>query len=83
MVHKHHRLRSGSDSIIERIILTVAAYDNSPVDELPPLRNVIDPDAIESLFSNDPSNVEVMFEYNGFEVSVRASDPGLVEVLVR
>ncbi|WP_227380349.1 HalOD1 output domain-containing protein [Haladaptatus halobius] len=72
-----------SDSLTERIITTVAEIDGQSVDELEPLYNAINPEALESLFasradgSSRPDG-EVSFQYAGYWVTV--SSEGAVEI---
>ena len=59
------------DNIINEVIKTVAEVEDvDPLKLTPPLYEVIDPDALESLFANDRTHGKVIFSYNGCEVSV-------------
>ncbi len=72
-----------SDSLTERIITTVAEADEQSGDELKPLYNVINTEALESLFasradgSSRPDG-KISFQYVGYWVTV--SSDGTVEV---
>lgn len=63
---------AATDSVVDTIALSVAAIRGCDPTELPPLGSVVDADALESLFtsSNDGTDVNVGFEYAGFDVSV-------------
>lgn len=65
------------ESIIERVLQTVAAYENVPTTELPPLFEVVDPDALAGIFASPrggPRRTEgtVTFPYNGYQITVSA-----------
>ncbi|WP_227357367.1 HalOD1 output domain-containing protein [Haladaptatus salinisoli] len=72
-----------SDSLTERIITTVAEADGQSVDELEPLYNAINTEALESLFasradgSSRPDG-KISFQYAGYWVTV--SSDGAVEI---
>jgi Flp pilus assembly CpaF family ATPase len=72
-----------SDSLTQRIITTVAEEKGQSIDELEPLYNAINPEALESLFasrvdgSSRPDG-EVSFQYAGYWVTV--SSEGAVEI---
>ncbi|PSP78477.1 hypothetical protein BRC81_08010 [Halobacteriales archaeon QS_1_68_20] len=70
---------AGSDArISEKVVEAVAdAEGTSPLDLRPPLYRVVDPDALDKLFSppsleHGQPDGEVTFEYRGYEVTVRA-----------
>lgn len=59
------------DTVINEVVETVAkAEDVDPLELTPPLYEVIDPDALESLFANNRVLGKVIFNYAGYEVSV-------------
>ena len=59
------------DSVIYEVIKSVAEVEDAdPLELTPPLYEVIDPDALESLFANDRTLGKVIFNYSGCEVSV-------------
>ena len=59
------------DNVICEVVTTVAEVEDvDPLELTPPLYEVIDPDALESLFANDRTLGKVIFNYNGYEVSV-------------
>lgn len=72
-----------SGLLTERIVTTVAEADGQSVYELTPLYNVIDPEALNTLFAphadGSPRPVgEVSFQYLGYWVTV--SSEGVVEI---
>lgn len=75
---------STNESLSTKIITEVAAAKGvSPIDVQPPLYDVIDSDALDSLFAdqNGASRVgQVSFNYAGHEVTVESS--GEVDVQV-
>jgi len=59
------------DNVTNEVIKTVAEVkDVDPLEVTPPLYEVVDPDALESLFANDRTLGKVIFNYSGCEVSV-------------
>jgi hypothetical protein len=72
-----------SDSLTERIVTTVAEEKGQAVDELEPLYDVINPEALDSLFatradgSSRPDG-KISFQYAGYWVIV--SSDGAVEL---
>ena len=59
------------DNVSNEVVKRVAeAEDVDPLELTPPLYEVIDPDALESLFANDRVLGKVIFNYVGYEVSV-------------
>lgn len=56
----------------ERVIEAVAAYSNTPPEELPPLYNTLDPDALDVLFPSDGMNGRVDFSYANYKVTLRS-----------
>lgn len=62
----------------ERVLETVAAYSNTPPEELPLLYEAIDPDALDALFTSNELSARVEFEYNDYHVAV--SDDGVVDL---
>lgn len=58
-----------TSSATEAIIMEVAEQHGTPPEELnPPLYDVIDPEALESIFRGETG--EVSFEYHGYVVTV-------------
>lgn len=56
-------------SATEAVIMEVAERNETPPEELnPPLYDVIDPEALESIFRGETG--EVSFEYHGYVVTV-------------
>jgi len=60
------------------IVQAVNTSADRPVADLPPLYEVVDPDALDALFADDGAFGVVTFEYAGHDVTVRAD--GTVEV---
>lgn len=68
---------AGSGSISNAVVSAVAEATGTDPTEMDPLYNVVDPDALESLFQSAgpasvPSSRRVEFEYWGCEVVVTA-----------
>lgn len=58
-------------SICQEIVELIAeAEETDPTELIPPLYEVIDPDALESLFVNSQALGKTVFNYNDYEVSV-------------
>jgi hypothetical protein len=55
------------------VVEAVSAATETPVDELPPLYQVIDPDALDVLFSGRHTDGSVEFQYAGQTVTVSAN----------
>lgn len=75
------RAHGGEEEVIANIVTTVAEAENVDADELTPLHDVVDPDALEQLFRNTDATVCVTFEYRQWTVDVRGED--IVEVTER
>ena len=56
----------------ESIVMEIAKRDNTSPFEMQPLYEVIDPEALDTLFKNGVEG-EVKFEYAGYEVTVTKS----------
>jgi hypothetical protein len=80
---------SSNESVSEGVVTAVSAVSgNSPISESPsdreseqalePLYNVVDPDALDSVFrtgrDNTAPNRRVTFPYHGYEVTVHSED---------
>lgn len=67
---------TASDEIMVTVSETVADALETPIKELPPLRNAINPDALGAIVSSkthaQPPDVTVTFEYAGLEVFVHS-----------
>ncbi|WP_123538610.1 HalOD1 output domain-containing protein [Halosimplex salinum] len=62
---------SGDGTICQNVVESIAkAEGTSPTELVPSLYEVIDPDALESLFTDDQALGKVIFNYNGYEVSI-------------
>lgn len=70
----------GVRSVSTSVVQTVAQATNREPDELEPLYDVVDPDALDALFEGDDASarVRVVFTYEGYQVTV--SGAGDVEV---
>lgn len=71
--------KRSDESVSTAVVRGVAAVTNTPTTELDPLFEVIDPDALECLFSTARGRSLrdhgwVSFEYNGCEVNVSATN---------
>ena len=54
------------------VIEAVSDVTETPALELPPLRTVIDPDALDDLFAGSRTSGRVTFRYAGHDVTVHA-----------
>jgi len=62
-----------SNDIIMSIAETVSSTLERPIEDLPPLSEYINPEAIQTLISDDASeNVTITFQYAGLRVLVRS-----------
>lgn len=80
----HHRLvHDERDSLPTRVVTKVAERKGvDPAGLTPPLHSVIDPDALEALFSERMSGfVRVQFTYEGFDVSIEGDDNPEIEIV--
>lgn len=63
-----------SDEITLRVTETVADALNKPIEDLPPLTTVVDPDALAAILSptptSSPPSVTVAFRYAGVRVLI-------------
>lgn len=59
---------SRSDAIVHRILTAVATHEQCDVLDLPPLSEIIDPDALGRI--TQESNAEITFSYHGYRVSI-------------
>lgn len=72
------------ESITHLIVRSVAAYSDEPVLDLPPLHDVLDPDALEAIFPADRAgggipDRAVRFPYAGVYVTVAADRTVVIE----
>lgn len=72
MCSNHQTRIEPSEAPTTAIITTVAALADVPADELPPLYDSIDPDALDALFdsSSDRSDLRLSFSYFEYDVTV-------------
>lgn len=78
---------AGADSVSTTIPLAVAALEDSDVEEVPILVEVLDPDAIERLFAEKPDGTpreggRLSFTLAGYEITLEAIADG-IEVEIR
>jgi hypothetical protein len=59
-------------SLSALVVKAISAATETPVDELPPLFHVIDPDALDVLFSGCDTDGSVEFQYAGRTVTIFA-----------
>ncbi|GAB3706544.1 HalOD1 output domain-containing protein [Halorubrum pallidum] len=60
-----------ADNVTYEVVKRVSEVEDvDPLEVTPPLNEVIDPDALESLFAKDRGLGKVIFNYAGYEVSV-------------
>lgn len=69
---------TGSDGPSVTIVEAVAAVAGRTPTDLPPLRTVIDPDALEALLDGKSSPITVSFGYADTHVSV--DETGVIEI---
>ena len=62
------------ENVSTAIVEAVSASTDTPVSELPALRDVIDPDAVDVLFAGREASGRVEFEYSGLVVTVHAGE---------
>ncbi|RQG93288.1 hypothetical protein EA462_01295 [Natrarchaeobius halalkaliphilus] len=68
-----------SQTVVEAI---AEAEGTDPLELTPPLYEVIDPDALENLFTDGKTVGKIIFNYNNFEVCVFSDDSISVETTV-
>jgi hypothetical protein len=67
-VAETHRSPDNPDSVVHEIAAGVASLEDTTPNDLPPLYEVIDTEALEDLFRGGRGRV--VFEYRGYEVTV-------------
>lgn len=74
----HFEYASNPKSVPEAIVKATAFVHNVEPDELSPLANFIDPDALDCLLTPRPHNhstrIEITFEYEGLQITVDNSN---------
>jgi len=79
---RHQRRANPTQKVIQRI---AEAEDVSPEELSPPLFEVIDPDALDQLFGNTMTagrmEGQVIFTYNGYEVTVSGDGHVAIDTL--
>lgn len=68
----------GEETVSTAIVEAVSASTDTPVSELPVLSEVVDPDALNALFSGRRASGRVQFRYSEHAVTVHAD--GTIEV---
>lgn len=66
------RFTEDEEPLSVRLVERVANHAGVDVQALPPLYDVIDPDALDSLVHADLWNGQVMFTYFGYAVTIRS-----------
>lgn len=56
--------------IVVKIIQEVGSRKNIPEAELPPISDVIEPEALNRLFADAEGELQLTFQYAGFEITV-------------
>lgn len=80
----HRVAPAPDDSIVMEVIRTVAVHANEEPENLPPINDAVDTDALEDIFGPRPDGTPrrgtgtVVFRYAGFGVRVEAD--GTIEV---
>ncbi|MFB6105554.1 MAG: HalOD1 output domain-containing protein [Halobacteriaceae archaeon] len=62
---------SSSAPVSVRVVTAVADATDTPVESLPPLGDVVDPEAVDDLFSREGAGVRLRIRYAGTSVRVR------------
>lgn len=70
MVQEKAATACANDVTYEVVKRIAEVEDVDPLEFTPPLNEVIDPDALESIFANGRGLGKVIFNYAGYEVSV-------------
>ena len=86
IVHSLSEDRSAPPSVTETIVDAVSEVEGCDPLTLPPLWNVIDPEALDALFeptrSRQPRTGRVSFAYVGYEITVDVTDETRVTISV-
>ncbi|WP_410766995.1 HalOD1 output domain-containing protein [Haloferax sp. DFSO60] len=65
--------RDDEETLLEQVLRCVAVARNTPVTELPPIYDVMDPDVFASIDSSCQKGLcSLTFRYAGFDVHVRS-----------
>lgn len=62
--------RGDADSITHHIVTSIAALVNTPPSDLPPLTDVIDPDALNRLLTPRSNAITVLFRYTECTIKI-------------
>lgn len=65
---------AGGESITSTVILAVSSLTDTAPDDLPPLFETVDPDALDALFQQPRSAGHVAFQYYGHRIEVNADN---------
>ncbi|MDS0477980.1 HalOD1 output domain-containing protein [Natrinema sp. 1APR25-10V2] len=68
-----------ADSTYIQVLERIAEKEGEDSLELPPLRNTIDPEALDNLFQSSLDDGEVVFSYHGYQVTVTADGQITIE----
>lgn len=68
----HFQFNPHRDSIYRAIVESIALVHDCDQDDLDPLANSIEPDALATLMRTREQSVEVVFHYEGMEVTVES-----------
>ncbi|WP_254663423.1 HalOD1 output domain-containing protein [Haladaptatus sp. W1] len=63
----------GSESISQHVVFEVAEQANVQPNELPPLYDFIDPDALDTVVASNP-DLELSFSFAGYRVTIDGED---------
>lgn len=69
------------ESVTKTVVSAVADAEGTSLLEIPPLADVIDPDALNALFYNGGRNTAIEFAYHGYQVHVHGGEQITVTVL--
>ncbi|THE65921.1 hypothetical protein D8Y22_05205 [Salinadaptatus halalkaliphilus] len=72
------------DTVCERIVTAVAELEDVDPVELPPLFDVVDPDALSTIFrsttTSGPRTGQVSFPYAGYDISIEFGDETVLRI---
>lgn len=68
-IHTGATRSSRDSSIVDRVLAAVAKEERCGTLDLPPLYDVVDPDALERVLQGTGVN-EVSFSYHGYSISI-------------
>ena len=71
-LHEQHTHAATDGETSRAVVAAVAEAAGTAPTALPSLTDVVDPDALDALFSGDRTDGEVSFRYAGYRVTVTA-----------